>query len=214
MAEQGRSQAAVVRGAHAERVGPIGHEPADRPEVAGRGQTTRVHDQDRLRQPLDLLEDVRGEEDRPAGRGHRLEQAHHVQPLARVHAVERLVEQQDRRVVDQGAGELGALAHALGVRGDRAVGDLGQLDRRDGLPRRGVRVGQVVEPRVEPDELEAGQEGVDRLALRDQSDLGVHLGAAQAVRPCTRTSPADGFSRPAIRCRRVDLPAPLGRAGR
>ena len=35
-------------------------------------------------------------------------------------------------------------------------------------------------------------------------------GRFQAVAPSTRTRPADGASRPAMRCRSVDLPAPLG----
>ena len=79
---------------------------------------------------------------------------HHVQPLARVHPVERLVEEQDRRVVDQRAGELGALAHPLRVGADRAVGRLGQVDRGDRPGRRGGRVGDALESGVEPDELD------------------------------------------------------------
>ena len=54
-------------------------------------------------EPLDLLEDVRGEQDRAALVGHATQQLHHVQALARVHAVERLVEEQHRRVVDERA---------------------------------------------------------------------------------------------------------------
>ena len=89
-------------------------------------------------EPLDLLEDVRREEDRAPGGGHGPQQLHHVQPLARVHAVERLVEEQDRRVVDERAGELDPLAHALGVRADRAVGGRHQVHRGD-RPRDGRR---------------------------------------------------------------------------
>ena len=68
-----------------------------------------------------------------------------MQPLARVHAVERLVEEQDPRLVDERAGQLGPLAHALGVRADRAVRGVGQLDRGDRPGRRGVRVGDALE---------------------------------------------------------------------
>ncbi len=95
-----------------------------------------------LGQPLDLLEDVRGEQDRPALGGHPPEQLHHVQPLARVHPVERLVEQQDRRLVDERRGDLRPLAHPLRVGADRAVGGVLEIDRRDrarggGRPGRG-----------------------------------------------------------------------------
>ena len=50
---------------------------------------------------LDLFEDVRAEQHRAALVAHRAQQVHQVQALARVHAVERLVEQQHRRVVHE-----------------------------------------------------------------------------------------------------------------
>ena len=59
----------------------------------------------------------------------RLQQVHQVQPLPRVHAVERLVEQQHRRVVHQRGRHLDALPHALGVGADLAV-----LRRRPSRP--------------------------------------------------------------------------------
>ena len=46
----------------------------------------------------------------------------------RVGAGERLVEEEDERVVDEGLGELGPLPHPLGVAADGAVGVLGHAD--------------------------------------------------------------------------------------
>ena len=152
----------------------VGHQPPDLAEVARRGEPAGDDHQDvLLGQPLDLLEDVRGEQDRPALGGHRPQQLHHVQALARVHPVERLVEEQDRRVVDQRRGDLRPLAHALRVGPDRAVLGVAQLDDGDRPVGRGSGVGQRLEPGVEQRELAAGQERIDRLALRDEADLAV-----------------------------------------
>jgi hypothetical protein len=64
------------------------------------------HHLDGAGQPLDLFQDVRAEQDRPAFAAELVEQVHHVQPLPRVHPVEGLVEQQDLRVVHQAAATL------------------------------------------------------------------------------------------------------------
>ena len=50
-------------------------------------------------------------------------------PLPRVHAVERLVQQQHLRVVHERRGHPGALPHALGVGLDPAVRRVGHLDQ-------------------------------------------------------------------------------------
>ena len=105
-----------------------------------------------------------------------------MQPLPGIHAVERLVEEQDRRVVDERAGDLGALAHALRVRPDRAIGRLGQVDRGDRPGGGRVRVGDALQSRVEARELETGQVRVDGLALGDEPDVAVHLGSAPGGR--------------------------------
>ena len=73
-----------------------------------------------------------------------------------------------------------------------------------------TRIGQALETGVEDGEVETRQEPVDRFALRDQPDAGVHRGRAQAVFPSTRTLPAEGLSSPAIRWSSVDFPAPFG----
>ena len=189
----------------------VGHQRPDGPEVARGGQPTGDHDQDLGADALDLLEDVRREEDRSSGRGHLAEQIHHRQALAWIHAVERLVEQQHLRVVDERSGDLDPLAHALGVGADRrgpaASSRPTRLDRRS---RGRVAVGQALQPGVEADVLEAGQERVDGLAFRHQPDLAVDRRIACGLRPRTRTVPADGARKPASMWSRVVLPAPLG----
>ena len=112
--EQG-GERPVVAGGDGVLDGPVGHQPADRAEVAGGGVPPGDDDLDVAGQPLDLLEDVGAEEHRAALVAEAVQQVHQVHPLARVDPVERLVEQQDGRVVDERGGDLDALAHALGV---------------------------------------------------------------------------------------------------
>ena len=77
-------QLAVVARPDGEGVGAVGHELADGAEVARGGQPSRHDHEHVLPQPLDLLEDVRGEEDRAPLLRHAAQQGHHLQPLARV----------------------------------------------------------------------------------------------------------------------------------
>ncbi len=116
-----------------DRVRSVGHESADRPEVPGGGQTTCNHHEDLGADAFDLFEDVRREQDRSSGGRHLTEQIHHRQALAWIHAVERLVEEKDLGIVDESSGDLGPLAHALGVGADRPIGgvlEAHSLDRR------------------------------------------------------------------------------------
>ena len=88
---------AVVRRPQGEGVRPVGHEPPDLAEVA-RGREPAGDDHEHaLGQPLDLLEDVRREDDRAPLAGEPAEQLDQVEALPRVGAVERLVEQEDAR---------------------------------------------------------------------------------------------------------------------
>ena len=75
----------------------------------------------RVRQLLHLLEDVRGEHDRPPLGGELLEQLLEVHALARVGAVERLVEDQDLRIVHERRREPHPLPHAARVGVHRAI---------------------------------------------------------------------------------------------
>ena len=125
---------------------------------------------------------------RPVG-GHRPEQRHHVQPLAWVHAVERFVEQQDARVVDERRGELRALAHALGVGPDRSVGGVVELDRGDRPVRGRTGVGDRLELGVEPHELVTGEVARDGLAFGHQPDVAVDARVAERGRPADAHDP-------------------------
>jgi hypothetical protein len=144
---------------------------------------------DVLGEPFHLFEDVRAEQDRAALGGHAADQVHELEPLARVHAVERLVQEQDGRVVHQGGGHLDALLHALGVVADRAAGGGLHLDQGEGAPRGGAGVGELVQLGHGQDELVAGEEVVRALALGDQAQAAVDArvlpdrGAVERDRP-------------------------------
>ena len=126
-------------------------------------------------EPLDFFQDVRAEHDDPALLALSVQQIHHVQPLARVHAVERLVQQHDLGVVHERRGHLDALPHALGVGRDLPVLRVGHFQQVDRPPRGAIRIGQAVQPRGRRDELGAGQERVDRVTLRHERHLAEHI---------------------------------------
>ena len=173
--QQHRGHQPVVGGAQHEPVGPVGHQPPDRPEVAGRRVPPGHHHLDLAGHLLDLLEDVGAEQHGAALGAHGAQQLHQVDPLPRVHAVERLVEEQHRGVVHQRGGHLDPLPHPLAVRRDGAVLGLGHLDLRD-RPlggRAGVR--EPVQLGARDHELAAGQVVEHRLPLRHQAELAVDL---------------------------------------
>jgi hypothetical protein len=172
--QRGRQPAVVARGDR-EHVRPVRHELADPAEVAGGREPPCDHHLDRPGELFDLLQDVRAEQDRAAGVGHRVQQIHHVQPLARVHAVERLVQEQRRRVVHQRRGYPDPLPHALGERLDTAVLGVGHLDVVDGPAGRGRRIGQPVQLRARQHELPRGEEAVHVLLLGDQAQPAVDV---------------------------------------
>ena len=104
---------------------PIGHQAADAAEVAARRRGAR---RPRRGPGRRAARPPRGCGCRTGSCGPRptsAQEVHHVQPLARVHAVERLVEDQDGRIVDERRGDLDPLPHALRVAADRAAGGIG-----------------------------------------------------------------------------------------
>ena len=124
----------------------------------------------------------------------RVQQLHHVHPLARVHAVERLVQQQHLRVVHQRGGDPGALPHALGV-GARSAGPARRSSRPArapaGRPPPGRAAGAAW--RWPSTNSLRGQEAVHRLALADQAELrGRRPGCARSARRRRSPSPRDG----------------------
>src|SRR6266568_8194804 len=179
-ADQRGAEPPVVRGAHQEDMRPAGHQPPDGPEVTGGGEPARDHHLDGAGQPFHLFQDVRAEQDRPALLAQPVQQIHHVQPLPRVHAVERLVEQQYLGIVHQRPGHPDPLPHALGVGGDLPVLRAAHLDDADGPPGGRVGVGQLVQPRAGPDELRPGEERVHRVPLGHQPERVVDVRVAPA----------------------------------
>ncbi|CAM5739353.1 hypothetical protein SAFG77S_01449 [Streptomyces afghaniensis] len=170
--QRGR-EGAVVAGAHQVAVRPVGHQAADLAEVTAGGVPPGDDDLDVPGELLDLFEDVGREQHRAALIAHAPQQVHELHALAGVHAVEGLVQQEQRRVVDQGGGHLHALAHALGVRLDLAVLRVLHLDRGERpLGRLGA---QAVQLGVGEDELLPGEEVVHRLPLGDDADVLVDL---------------------------------------
>ena len=99
-----------------------------------------------------------------------------MEPLAWVHAVERLVEDEDRRIVDERGRDLDALLHPLRVAADRAPGCVVQVHQADGSLRRAARVVELLELGGGGHELEPGQEAVHGLALRHETHAPVELG--------------------------------------
>ena len=132
------------------------------------------HQVDALGQLLDLLEDVRGDEHGAALGGEAADHFAQVEPLHRVGARERLVEQEQRRVVDERRREAHALPHPAGVAGHRR-GPARRRGRRSRSPAPAAARGSatLLEPRAQLDELPAGEEVVDRLVLRHVADAAV-----------------------------------------
>ena len=80
-----------------------------------------------------------------------------MEPLARIHPVERLVEDQDGRLVDQRRRHLHPLAHPLRVRPDRAVRRRQHVDHVERAFGGAGDVGEPLERGRQPDEFAPGQ---------------------------------------------------------
>src|SRR5690606_31176280 len=117
---------------------------------------------------------------------HPADEVHELEPLARVHAVERLVQQQDRRVVHKGGRHLDALLHALGVVPDLAAGGIVHLHQPDRAARGRLRIRQPVQLRHREDELLPGEEVVGRLPLGDEAQAAVDPGVLPDRLPVQR----------------------------
>ena len=129
----------------------------------GRGrvpqQPSAVDHHDPVADPLELAEQVRGDDHRDAEvRTDPADELEHVVAPGGVEPVGRLVEQDERRVVDQGLGELDPLPHPGGVAAHRPVPLLVQTDvpERVGGPFARGRGGQARHPPHVHDELGGG----------------------------------------------------------
>ena len=104
--------------------------------------------------------------------GQAVEQLSQLVPGNRVRPAERLIEDQQARLVHQGLGHLDPLAHAFGVGAHRPVHVLGHAGQLDGLCRRrsGGSRGQTRQPGQKPHELPAGQVRPEGITLGTVAD--------------------------------------------
>ncbi len=135
-----------------------------------------VDDRHRVAGALDLVEQVRRQDDGTAFVGQAGDHGPHLVHPGRVEAVHRLVEDEQLGVTEQAGGHAQALAHAHRVRGDLVPGAAGQADpgqrRRDPLMRV-TAPGRGQQAEV----LLAGQVGVETGLVDDGPDPGQGLAA-------------------------------------
>ena len=147
-------------------------------ELAGaRGpqQPAAVEDDDVVAHPLELAEQVGGDDHGDAEVvADPLHQPEHLVPRGGVEAVGGLVEQHQLGVVGEGLGELGLLLHARGVAAHRAVALLGEADVAQHLggplPRR--HPGQAGHHREVHDEVAGADVGRQAVVLGQVADQG------------------------------------------
>src|SRR6266581_4615138 len=153
---------------------------------------------------LDLLEDVRRENDR-LGLAHAADERAHLVLLVRIEPVGGLIEDQHLGIVDQGLGEAGAVAKALGERIDRLPEHALQVAQLDHASYR-APASLAAQTAHRGGELEEGQNrhlGVGRRRFTS-------IGCSSTSSPHTETRPSLGGMKPVIMRMVVDLPAPLG----
>ena len=207
--EAAASRARVV-GADEHVAGPVVHRVADRVVPAG-GREPPVHEHDHpLREPLDLVENVRADDHRSALRAEVLEQLDEAQALHGIGAVQRLVEHEHVRIGHERGRDLGALPHALAERVDAPVGDVEHRHRsqrfvgrasgrrRDSGRRRSERTGARVS--AAGTASSSGTSAIRRCTARSR----------RGSRPSTRTVPWLTPSSPVSARMSVVLPAPFG----
>ena len=139
----------------------------------------------------------------------------HAEAAARVEAGRRLVEEDDRRRHDEGAGEVEPSPHAARVRLRRAVGGVGEVEALQQVvrpARRACPLAQVVEPADHLQVLVAGQVFVDGRVLPGHADDPAHLVGMRAARRCRRPRTGRSPARSSVVSMRtvVVLPAPFG----
>ena len=132
-----------------------------------------VDQQDVRRHRLDLVQDVARHDDALAGAGPLADQADRLAARDRVHPPQRLVEDQQLRVVDDRLRELHALAHPFAVGADLLVRGVEEIDDSERAPRGLGRLGvaEAVEPDERADPLQPGHAVVERVLLGAESDL-------------------------------------------
>ena len=104
----------------------------DGPEIfhpAFGGELPFIEDDDRLAERLDIVEDVRRQEDLDRLMGRDVpDELEDLGPAGRIEVRGRLVEEEDLGIVDEGLGQLEALLHARGVRVEEPVSRFAEAD--------------------------------------------------------------------------------------
>ena len=168
------------------------------------GHQVAVHQhQHPRRHALHLVQHVRGDQHRAALLAEAHDQVDDVAPLGGVEAVERLVEQQQLRVVGEGLGQLHALAHAVREAPQLAVGGVGEGDHLERAARRGLVVADAAQAGAQRHHRPRGEEGPEGVAVVRDADAGVGGLVAREVGAEHPHRPGAGLGEP-----RAQLQAP------
>ena len=144
---------------------------------AARDDLAVVHDDDAVGQLVGLLEVLRGEEHGRAVLHEVADDRPHRQAAARVQARGGLVEDEQARPADEGAGEVEASAHAARVGLGDTVAGVDQVELLEQLAGASARFarGQLVEPTEEPEVLAPGEVLVHGRVLAGEADDAAQL---------------------------------------
>ena len=168
-------------------------------ERPGGDEAAGGEEPDPVAQRLDLAQDVRREQDgQVALVDEAPEQREQLLDARRVDRDRRLVEDQDRRLLDQGVGDAQPLAHAAGVGVGALVGRVARGGPRGAARRSAPRPrerGDAVELRRVAQVLATGQAAVEADVVGQVAHLALDAPAARGSGPgpTTRTTPLVGL---------------------
>ena len=150
-----------------------------------------VDDREPVGQRVGLLEVVRGQEDRRAARAQEADLVPHPRPCLRVETGRGLVEEQDRRLVDDAEPDVEPALHPARVGARRAIGGRFEVEGRQHLggARLGIGLVHAVEPALEDELAPSGLGRIGRTALGDVADPLADLPGARGGGLRRRRSP-------------------------
>ncbi len=171
----GQPRGAVA--ADADFVRHVGQQGVDLFRRTGRQEPAAADQHEGVRDRLDFVQDVAGEQEPSARTDPPLEQFRDFVPPHGVQPVERLVEDQQLGVVGQGLGQHGPLSHASRVSAHAAVHGVFHADQLHGVlgPRGGLAAAEAVEPHQVRDPIEAAHAGIERVAFRADAEAAEQL---------------------------------------
>src|SRR5262249_42278362 len=155
---------------------------------ADRGEPAAGEDRDLVRQPLERIELVTGDEQTFAPGGEPLEDVDQLATADGIDAVERFVEQEQRRIGKERLGQLDPLAHSLRVAGERPFGAAVHADEIEKLVRAASR-GDTVEaanPSEDLEKLTTRMIVEERIELGDEADESLRRSG-----PCVEVTDGD-----------------------